>query len=114
MLRGKNGAIPDPDEKEVTLPEDVDVDEEEKDQMDKEAMKAVAENQESPEEAFKRVSLKRINKVGKYLGLLENMAKQPNYSYSDKDVETMFGYIEEALRSCKRAYKGKENSKFSW
>lgn len=85
----------------------------EEETLDKEAMKSVVQG-ESPEEAFKRVSFKRINMVGKYLGLLENMAKQPNYSYTDKDVESMFGYIEEALRSCKRAYKSKEDKTFSW
>lgn len=82
--------------------------------LDAEAMQAVAENQESPEEAFKRVSIGRINKIGKYLNLLGNMAGQPNYNYTQQDLKEMFGYLEEALARCKMAYEDKGVQEFQW
>lgn len=107
MIRGKEGIVGEEEVKDETVTE------EGKD-LDTEAIRAVIENQESPEEAFKRVSGKRINKVGKLLNLLGNMAGQSNYQYSQEDLKVMFGYLDEALSRCKMAYEDKGVQEFQW
>lgn len=47
------------------------------------------------EAKFKRIANKRIKQAIKYLRLLENMPKQPSYSYTTEDIEK----LREALSS---------------
>lgn len=108
MIKGIEGLMGEKKQENVDLVE-------ESGNLDAEAMQSVAENKESPEDAFKRVSLGRINKVIKYLNLLGGMACQPNYKYSSEDIERMFDSMQDALDMSKQAYLSKKDApEFEW
>lgn len=120
MIKTKDTVVKEQKDETAEITEDFKLDEQVSiadDELDEQAEEQeceVNEVNETPDAAFKRISSKRINQIGKYLGILENMAGQSYYSYSQEDLDKMFNYIDEAVASCKRAYRSKEEKTFSW
>lgn len=112
MIRGKEGIIGS-DEKPTEVASE-EVEDTSKEDLDATAMESVLQNKETPEEAFKRVSVGRINKVVNYLNLIGNMAGQPNYEYSEKDINRMLDYMQEAMDKCRQCYQEKGVKEFKW
>ena len=59
---------------------------------------------ESNRERFVRIAEARTQKIINMIDLLGNCSNPYNYEYSQKDVEKMFGAIEQALKTCKAKY----------
>lgn len=72
--------------------------------------------EESKEEAFRRLSAPRVNKIVDDLRILSNLGDSDRYDYTEADVDAMFAHIDEALSRAKRRYGKKEPfmPKFSW
>ena len=71
-------------------------------------------NNESNRERFVRIAESRTQKIIDMIGLLGNCSNPYNYEYTSKDVEKMYGAIEEALKASKARYSEpkKKDSKF--
>lgn len=61
--------------------------------------------EENSEKRFKRLATKRTNEVLYRLKVLGNCSNQSFYSYSEEDVNKIFGAIEEQLRFIKAKFK---------
>lgn len=48
---------------------------------------------ETDEERFRRIAVKRVNKAVKYIRLLGNLSNKSNYSYDAKDVKKVFNAL---------------------
>ena len=63
------------------------------------------------EENFKRLAENRTNKIIDMLHLLGNLSNTSNYSYSEKQVETIFSAIEQELEVQKNRFVTKQETK---
>lgn len=54
--------------------------------------------------AFKRLGTNRANRIIKDISLLGNLSNRHNYSYTEDDVKSMFGAIEEEIHLAKSRY----------
>lgn len=61
-------------------------------------------SKETNRERFVRIAEARTQKIINMIDLLGNCSNPYNYEYSQKDVEKMFGAIEQALKTCKAKY----------
>lgn len=73
-------------------------------------------NKETNRERFVRIAETRTQKIIDMLDLLGNCSNSYNYEYTNKDVEKMYGAIEEALKASKARYNGpkKKESQFKF
>jgi hypothetical protein len=53
---------------------------------------------------FRRLGVKRVNRLLRDLGLVGNLSNRSAYSFSEGDVEKMFGKIEAALATTKAKF----------
>lgn len=53
---------------------------------------------------FRRLGTKRVNRLLRDLGLIGNLGNRSAYTFSDSDVEKMFGKIESALATTKARF----------
>lgn len=60
---------------------------------------------ETSRQRFIRLAESRVNKLIKTIRLLGNLSNKSNYSFTDNDVEKIFGAIEKELRQAKARYK---------
>ncbi len=60
---------------------------------------------EDPRKRFKRSASKRANEVLYRLKVLSNCSNRSFYSYTEEDVNKIFGAIEEQLRFVKSKFK---------
>lgn len=69
---------------------------------------------ENNRERFVRIAEARTQKIIDMIDLLGNCSNSYNYEYTSKDVEKMYGAIEEALKASKARYSEpkKKDSKF--
>ncbi len=63
------------------------------------------------EENFKRLAEKRTQKIIDTLQLLGNLSNTSNYSYTDKQVEHIFGAIESELKIQRAKFRKTGNKK---
>ncbi len=54
--------------------------------------------------AFKRLANNRANRIIKSISLLGNLSNRHNYSYTEGDVKSMFGAIEEEVHLAKSRF----------
>ena len=64
------------------------------------------ENKETNRERFVRIAESRTQKIIDMLDLLGNCSNPYNYEYSKKDLDKMFGAIENAVKNCKSRFSG--------
>ena len=73
------------------------------------------QSKESKEEKFLRLSKGRINKIEEAIDNLENLSDRYSYTYTDKQVDKMFDYLEKRLQTAKDRFKNKKSSGgFEW
>ena len=68
---------------------------------------------ESSEARFKRLASKRTNAVLEKIRVLGNCANRGIYSYSENDVNKMFGVIEKELKETNAKFQPKRSKSFS-
>ncbi len=59
---------------------------------------------ETKRATFKRLAVKRANKIVKSLNLLGNLSNKHNYSYTESDVKSIYDAIEEEVRLSKSRF----------
>jgi hypothetical protein len=59
---------------------------------------------ESANERFRRLAETRGDRLIREISLLGNLANRKNYEYSPKEVENLFGPIEEELREVRALF----------
>lgn len=69
---------------------------------------------ESKEEKFLRISKGRIDKIEEAISNLENLSDKYSYSYTDKQVDKMFNYLEERLKTAKGKFLSQNSGGFEW
>ena len=68
---------------------------------------------ESPTERFRRLASKRTNTVLDKIRILGNCANRGMYSYTDEEVQKIFGIIEKELKDTRSKFTPKRARKFS-
>jgi len=68
-------------------------------------------NNETPEERFKRLATSRTNAVLDKLRILGNLSNRQLYSYSEEDIERIFNAINRQMREVRAKFgTGKQRS----
>ena len=67
---------------------------------------------ETPEERFKRVAETRTNAVLDKLRILGNLSNKQMYSYSEKDINKIFAAINKQVRETKARFNSQKQAKF--
>ena len=65
---------------------------------------------ESKNERFRRLAESRGNRLIREIMLLGNLSNQKNYSYSEKEVELLFGAIQRELNEVRALFDAKSTS----
>lgn len=75
----------------------------------------VIDEKESRGDRFKRVAAYRVNRVLKYIQLIENCSNKMNYEYTEEEIEKMFLAIQSAVDEAKAKFSSvKEKKPFSF
>ncbi|MBM4446333.1 MAG: hypothetical protein FJ023_03145 [Chloroflexi bacterium] len=69
-------------------------------------------NNETPEERFKRLAISRTNAVLDKLRILGNLSNRQLYSYSEEDIERIFSAINKQLREVKAKFNPGKQQRF--
>ena len=69
-------------------------------------------NNETPEERFKRVAETRTNAVLDKLRILGNLSNRQMYSYSEKDINKIFAAINKQVKETKAKFNSEKQKKF--
>jgi len=69
-------------------------------------------NNETPEERFKRVAEARTNAVIHKLRVLGNLSNKQIYSYSEEDINKIFSAINKQLREVRAKFNSQKEKKF--
>lgn len=69
-------------------------------------------NNETPEERFKRIAEARTNAVLDKLRILGNLSNRQMYSYSEEDIEKIFSAINKQVREVRAKFNSRKGKKF--
>ena len=69
-------------------------------------------NNETPEERFKRVAETRTNAVLDKLRILGNLSNKQMYGYSEKDINKIFSAINKQVKEVKAKFNSEKQKKF--
>ena len=69
-------------------------------------------NNETPEERFKRVAEARTNAVLNKIRILGNVSNRQLYSYTEEDVDKIFAAINKKLREVRAKFNSHKQEKF--
>jgi len=69
-------------------------------------------NNETPEERFKRIATVRTNAVLDRLRILGNLSNRQMYSYSQEDIDKIFSAINKQLREVRIKFNSQKPEKF--
>ncbi len=67
---------------------------------------------ETPEERFKRVAVARTNAILNKLRILGNCSNRQIYSYSEEDIEKIFSAINRQLREVRAKFNSRKGERF--
>jgi len=67
---------------------------------------------ETPEERFKRVATARTNAIFNKIRILGNCSNKQIYSYSEEDIEKIFSAINRQLREVRAKFNSWKEKKF--
>ena len=67
---------------------------------------------ETPEERFKRVATARTNAIFNKLRILGNCSNRQIYSYSEEDIDKIFSAINRQLREVRAKFNSRKEEKF--
>ena len=69
-------------------------------------------NNETPEERFKRVAEARTNAIFNKLRILGNCSNKQIYSYSEEDIDKIFSAINKQLREVRAKFNSWKEKRF--
>ena len=69
-------------------------------------------NNETPEERFKRVAETRTNTVLDKLRILGNLSNRQMYSYSEEDINKIFSAINKQIKEVRLKFNSQKQKKF--
>ena len=69
-------------------------------------------NNETPEERFKRIATLRTNAVLDKLRILGNLSNRQMYSYSEEDINKIFSAINKQIREIRAKFNSRKEEKF--
>lgn len=69
-------------------------------------------NNETPEERFKRIATVRTNAVLDRLRILGNLSNRQMYSYSEEDINKIFSTINKQLKEVRAKFSPRKEEKF--
>ncbi len=67
---------------------------------------------ETPEERFKRVATARTNAIFNKIRILGNCSNRQIYSYSEEDIDKIFSAINKQLREVRAKFNSQKQKKF--
>jgi len=68
-------------------------------------------NNETPEERFKRIASVRTNAVLDRIRILGNLSNRQMYSYSEEDINKIFSAINKQLREVRAKFNSQKQAK---
>jgi ABC-type Fe3+-hydroxamate transport system substrate-binding protein len=71
-----------------------------------------ANDNETPEERFKRIATLRTNAVLDKIRILGKLANKQRYGYTEKDVNKIFAAINRQLRQARAKFSSQKREKF--
>jgi len=69
-------------------------------------------NNETPEERFRRIATVRTNAVLDRLRILGNLSNRQMYGYSEEDIKRIFSAINRQIREVRAKFNSKNQKKF--
>ena len=69
-------------------------------------------NNETPEERFKRVAETRTNAVLDKLRILSNLSNRQMYGYSEEDIRKIFSAINKQVKEVRAKFDSQKQEKF--
>ena len=67
---------------------------------------------ETPEERFKRIATLRTNAVLDRLRILGNLSNRQMYSYSEQDIKKIFSAIDKQIKEVRAKFNSQKQEKF--
>ena len=67
---------------------------------------------ETPEERFKRIAILRTNAVLDRLRILANLSNRQMYSYSEEDINKIFSAINKQVKEVRAKFNSQKQEKF--
>lgn len=67
---------------------------------------------ETPEERFKRIATVRTNAVLDRIRILGNLSNRQMYSYSEEDIKKMFSAINKQVKEVRAKFNSEKEEKF--
>jgi hypothetical protein len=71
-------------------------------------------NNETPEERFKRLATSRTNAVLDKLRIIGNLSNRQLYSYSEEDIERIFSAINKEVRVIRNKFNHRKQQNFNF
>ena len=71
-------------------------------------------NNETPEERFKRLATSRTNALLDKLRILGNLSNRQLYSYTEEDVEKIFNAINKEIKAARNKFLHQKQQKFNF
>jgi len=71
-----------------------------------------ADNNETPEERFKRVAEARTNAVLDKVRILGNLSNRQMYSYSEEDINKIFRAIDKQIKEVRAKFNSQKEKRF--
>ena len=69
-------------------------------------------NNETPEERFKRIAEVRTNAVLDRLRILGNLSNRQMYSYSEEDINKIFKAIDKQIKEVRAKFNSRKGERF--
>ena len=69
-------------------------------------------NNETPEERFKRIATVRTNAVLDKLRILGNLSNRHMYGYSEEDIKKIFSVINNQIKEVRAKFNSQKQAKF--
>jgi hypothetical protein len=69
-------------------------------------------NNETPEERFKRIAEVRTNAVLDRLRILSNLSNKQMYGYSEEDINKIFSAINKQIKEVRAKFSSRKEEKF--
>jgi len=69
-------------------------------------------NNETPEERFKRIATLRTNAVLDRIRILGNLSNRQMYGYSEEDINKIFSAINKQIKEVRAKFNSRQQEKF--
>jgi len=69
-------------------------------------------NNETPEQRFKRIAALRTNAILDKLRILSNLSNRQMYSYSEEDINKIFSAINKQIKEVRAKFNSRKGERF--